>query len=61
MMMAEVVMKEVAGIEVSVYGEDVAQSSGLASIGSYKYINRTSSEKKSSLFYCPISRSLLEA
>ena len=45
MMMAEVVMKEVAGIEVSVYGEDVAQSSGLASIGSYKYINRTTSEK----------------
>lgn len=45
MMMAEVVMEEVAGIQVSVHREDVAQSSGLASIGSYKYINRTSSEK----------------
>ena len=55
---SEVRLKEVAGVEVSVPGEGLTQSGGLASTGSCKYINRASPGKTSSLFYYPVSRSL---
>jgi hypothetical protein len=41
---------EGAGLEASVRGEGLAQSAGLASIGSCKCRNRASPKKKSSLF-----------
>lgn len=57
MMMTDLDLKEVAGVEVSVPGEDLAQSAGLACIESCKYINSVSPGKTSSLFYYPVSRS----
>ena len=49
-MTAEAGLKEMAGMEVSAHGEGLAQSPGLASTGSCKYINRASPGKTSNLF-----------
>jgi hypothetical protein len=57
-MTAEAGLKEMAGMEVSAHGEGLAQSPGLASTGSCKYINRASPGENPVFFFYLVSRSL---
>ena len=55
---SDVGLKEVTGVEVFVHGEGLAQSAGLVSTKTCKYINKLLLGKTSSLFYYLVSRSL---